>query len=860
MKRALLFAVLFLAGCPLFAQNNGALMPALPPEFRGLTGLPASGAKLCTLAAGSTTNWKATYSDAALTLPLPNPITLNALGRPTTSGNAETAVYLNQANGSTYKVILYAPGTGTNCNGTQVGAAIWTRDNVYDFGELMLSRNNSWTGVNTFVAGGIVVIGSSSTTAVFPSVNFREFCPVGSPVDTGYTAATALLPSTGGVVDCSNLQGAQSSTSDAWTGQTKPVLFIPPTGTWSSSVSITFPATTTVEFLEGGILSMAVSTTATVNGEVRGTISQHFTGSGNVVFGSQAGTPQVYPQWWNVVGDDSTDNSAAFTKMITSLDTAGLHIQVPPGIYRLGTGQVFPNTGGAADSAQKLSITLDCAGPTLSVFKWTGAANGSTMFSIARNGQNAQPINYHRCGFTNAAGSLSGNTNLGVDMSGSIGGIIEGSRFVDFGEAVILGMGSAGAYHNLVYNNHFDTTTAATNTTIAIEVGKGVTSLVTCTGAPGAQLNTTGNHVFVNYFHAVTEAVKVTCGALNVFEHNAVDWVTSPAVTGFEIIGDANDFIDNYVEVSGNRYICTSGNGNKIYGLNHPGGQGTNNLAGCGGNTLIFDPHVGNILTSPLNLFNLTGSGGLSVQTVAATSGIFTAAGPGSTPITFTYNGGTKIGKEYIDANGAGYCGTTSTAFCMYLNESINQIQLNSNSGQNDLIIDSNGKTYARAGLAVVGGSSSLPTGYTFYVNSGTSGINGRLVAGNLTVEAGTKSALCIDPATKEVETNAAADCTVSSLQYKDWVSDLTCQEAERIIAETRPAIFKDKDGADSQRFGFAAEWAALTDPRMVYYRDGKPHSVDYPRFVAVLTREEQCRGARQQAEIDDLNRQLKKR
>lgn len=491
----------------------------------------------------------------------------------------------------------------------------------------------------------------------------------GTNFGTKFTAAAALLPSTGGIVDCSNLQGAQSFTTDVFSSQTKPILLIPPTGAASNTVSFSIPSTMTVDFPQGGSFVVASGTTATINGEVRGTTSQHFAGSGSTVFGSATRTPAIYPQWYGALGDDSTDNSSAFTAMVAGMSAGvntGFHVAVPPGIYRFTTGVVFPNTGGPANSLQKLSLTFDCAGPTESVFKWMSA--GGTMFSLARNGQNAQPLNFHKCGFTNAG---SGAT-IGLDMTGSYLGVVDDSRFLDFGKDVVLGMGSSGAYYNTVENNMFTTTAGPGATTIALEIGNGVV-LGTCTGAPSAQLNTTGNVISKNYFHAVTQAVKVTCGALNVFENNAIDWVTSPTVTGFEIAaGDANSFRDNYVEVSGNRYLCTSGNGNKIYGLNHPGGQGTNSLSGCGNNTLIFDPHTSDLIINgppATALFRVTGAGGVTAQTIATTSLTAVAAAAASNPIIATYLGGTRQGRIYVDANGVGFFGELGTGSGLYVNE-----------------------------------------------------------------------------------------------------------------------------------------------------------------------------------------------
>lgn len=137
----ILFAFFILSGGQAFGQTNGALLPALPPQFQN-----AANGKLCTQAAGTTTAL-ATYSDAGLTSALPTVISLNALGRPTTSGGTETAIYMQAR---AYKISLYGAGSSGTCNGQAVGALVWTRDHVYDIGQLLLISNNTWTGTNTF--------------------------------------------------------------------------------------------------------------------------------------------------------------------------------------------------------------------------------------------------------------------------------------------------------------------------------------------------------------------------------------------------------------------------------------------------------------------------------------------------------------------------------------------------------------------------------------------------------------------------------------------------------------------------------------------------------------------------------------
>lgn len=185
----------------------------------------------------------------------------------------------------------------------------------------------------------------TSITAV--TINNRQFCPVGSTFSTGFTAAAALLPSTGGIVDCSNLQGAQTLASDVFTGQTKPLTVIWPMGTTTSAVSLTIPATMTVDFPAGSILSQAMATTATFNGEVRGTLSQHFAGSGTIVFTASSHVSEVYPEWWGAIGDGSTDDSAAINAACASIVDSGA-VSFRSAATYLSTAQLLIGKGSAS--------------------------------------------------------------------------------------------------------------------------------------------------------------------------------------------------------------------------------------------------------------------------------------------------------------------------------------------------------------------------------------------------------------------------------------------------------------------------------------------------------------------------------
>jgi hypothetical protein len=287
MKKAILLAVLWSLLLPgvIYGQNQGAPLPFEPLQFFSATGQIASNAKLCSFAAGTTTP-QSLYTDAALTTPAANPLTLTATG--TTSTNLYTAS-LN------YKFILYANLTGAPLTCPYTGAVIWSRDQQYDHSQLMLSLNNTWTGVNTFT-GGLIVTGGATTTAFFTSINNRQFCTVGTDFPSKFTNAAANVASTGGIVDCSNLNGPQVLGSDVFSSVTTAMTLIWPVGTVSASASFTMPANITTQFLEAGIVSIASAHTATITSMVGSTMSQHFAGAGQVFINGP--NPTVYPQWF----------------------------------------------------------------------------------------------------------------------------------------------------------------------------------------------------------------------------------------------------------------------------------------------------------------------------------------------------------------------------------------------------------------------------------------------------------------------------------------------------------------------------------------------------------------------------------
>jgi hypothetical protein len=84
------------------AQAQGTVMPDPRITFLTNSGAVASGYKLCTYEAGTST-LTSTYSTSALTSTNSNPIILNSAGRATSNGSTETGVFLRP--GQSYKFV-----------------------------------------------------------------------------------------------------------------------------------------------------------------------------------------------------------------------------------------------------------------------------------------------------------------------------------------------------------------------------------------------------------------------------------------------------------------------------------------------------------------------------------------------------------------------------------------------------------------------------------------------------------------------------------------------------------------------------------------------------------------------------------
>lgn len=152
------------------------------------------------------------------------------------------------------------------------------------------------------------------------------------------------------------------------------------------------------------------------------------------------------------------------------------------------------------------------------------------------------------------------------------------------------------------------------------------------------------------------------------------------------------------------------------------------------------------------------------------------------------------------------------------------------------------GDTYIKNSLAI--GTSTVVSGRVLSTN-------GTVYHQGLSASTNGDKALCLS-GSKEVTTNNAVTCTVSSRRYKHDIEDLNVGLAD--INAFRPVSFR-YNNTDELHLGLIAEEVQQVDPRLVFYEnDGvTPRGVNYEDLTAVLVKGMQ----EQQGQIDGLARLL---
>jgi hypothetical protein len=224
-------------------------------------------------------------------------------------------------------------------------------------------------------------------------------------------------------------------------GSTETTILIERNATVSDDV--TCPSNVYFEFINGAILSIDSGKTLTVYSPAHikaGPAQQIKSGDGKLAF-TVGGT--VYPEWWGVIGDGSTDNTVSMLACVTDINGAGA-VFISDGIYILSSVSLPDNTrflGLSEETAifKHKATTLD------SMF--TVAAGGSAFFdniqfdgnkenntistTVTENhcvyGASAVNFAFRNCIFRNTVRS-------GVRMTITEQGLFENCRFYDGAE------------------------------------------------------------------------------------------------------------------------------------------------------------------------------------------------------------------------------------------------------------------------------------------------------------------------------------------------------------------------------------------------------------------------------------------
>lgn len=392
MKKILL-PILLLFAVTAQAQTY-RLMPVPHQSFNNALGTSiAPSGFLCTYEAGTTTPLPA-YSDSSGTV-LPDPIRLNSAGRPqtgTSGAGTETGVYLS---GSAYKVNLYAAGTGNTCNGTPVGAQIWSQDNI---------------SIGTVLGASVQVV-SYATSVTFDTALAGIFKMTLTGNVTSANIANSL---TGSISQFTICQDGTGGRTFAW----------PVTVTTPPVVNSAASSCTSAAFFYDGATWRPWTAAAS------GSLNQ-FAYFDSV--GSLAGSPVMkYSSTGLTVGGAATTSgtvafqgSSSGTVTLTAAATAGTFTMTWP--TTSGTvGQVL-QTAGASGVLSWTSVLTNPLTSTLTMsgdLLWNiGAANGRVAFSF---------VGSSRIGVaTNALGTAYEGNNQGVlDYWESAGALTTGTQWV----------------------------------------------------------------------------------------------------------------------------------------------------------------------------------------------------------------------------------------------------------------------------------------------------------------------------------------------------------------------------------------------------------------------------------------------
>ncbi len=239
--------------------------------------------------------------------------------------------------------------------------------------------------------------------------------------------------------------------------------------------------------------------------------------------------------------------------------------------------------------------------------------------------------------------------------------------------------------------------------------------------------------------------------------------------------------------------------------------------------------------------------GRLNISTTTATSTVLGGFSVGSSDLVFDFSSGVtsinnlEIGAMSFDANSGSVSwadmpvtSSASAGTIEAYSAQVDGTQILTVYSESD---GSGGIQYPRVGINKAAPAYGLDV-------VGTVAING------LSTAAGTPDAVCINSSTKEIVTNNAATCTVSSARFKHNIESVG-NTGLSIVGQLRPVTFDLNDNNESH-YGFIAEEVALVDHRLIFTERASttPRGVRYEEITAVLAKAIQ----EQQVQLDAIS------
>ncbi len=207
------------------------------------------------------------------------------------------------------------------------------------------------------------------------NINFIRYANQFSGANAGAKIAAAIvdLPSTGGTVDASGLQGSQTISTDVFSSVTISVTVIFGAGTYAFSLDTSIPKNITVIMDRGAALAPASGKILTINGKIEAPCGQPiFSGSGTIVYGEN--TPEVCAEWHGFgTANTGANNQLALQAAVTA--AAGRLLRfASTGVANVEGTIAVPSNSHLRGNGTALQL-MQTSASAVPLFHATGASN-----------------------------------------------------------------------------------------------------------------------------------------------------------------------------------------------------------------------------------------------------------------------------------------------------------------------------------------------------------------------------------------------------------------------------------------------------------------------------------------------------